>query len=201
MVLPQPDSPTRPSVSPRRMSRSDPVDRLDHPDRPLQDAAADREVLDQAADLDQRRRGRPIRDRRRPGRRRWTGPASEAGSRLRSIPRSRRRLRPRQQAACGIVIKPAPDVVPGRRPGRRARVDVVGERRRPPRSGSCSAARTGSRRGASIRFGTLPGMTASSSLTSPTTGIEAMRPRVYGMERLARTASRHRSARRSRQRT
>ena len=31
-----------------------------------------------------------------------------------------------------------------------------------------------------MRFGTLPGMTASSSLTSPTTGIEPIRPCVYG---------------------
>ena len=64
VVLPQPDSPTRPSVSPRRISKLDAVDGLDRPDRALQDAALDREVLDEVADLDERRpvRGR---DRRR----------------------------------------------------------------------------------------------------------------------------------------
>ena len=31
-----------------------------------------------------------------------------------------------------------------------------------------------------MRLGTLPGMTASSSLTAPTTGIDPMSPRVYG---------------------
>ena len=42
VVLPQPDSPTRPSVSPRRTDEVDAVDGAHLGDGPLQDAAADR---------------------------------------------------------------------------------------------------------------------------------------------------------------
>ena len=54
VVLPQPDSPTSPSVSPRRISNDDAVDGLHLTDGPLQDAAPHREVLHEVADLDER---------------------------------------------------------------------------------------------------------------------------------------------------
>ncbi len=53
VVLPEPDSPTSPSVSPRRISKSIAVDRLDVGDVALQDAGGDREVLAQVAHDDQ----------------------------------------------------------------------------------------------------------------------------------------------------
>ena len=53
------------------------------------------------------------------------------------------------------------------RTGSRDRVLVEARCRCPPRPGPGSAARSGSPSGRSIRFGTLPGMTASSSRTSP----------------------------------
>ena len=60
VVLPQPDSPTRPSVSPRRISKLTPSTAWTTADRALQDAAVDREVLDEVAHLDEgRARGRP----------------------------------------------------------------------------------------------------------------------------------------------
>ncbi len=43
VVLPDPDSPTTPSVSPRRMASRNAVDRLDVADGPPQQAALDRE--------------------------------------------------------------------------------------------------------------------------------------------------------------
>ena len=55
VLLPQPVSPTRPSVSPRRDVEVDPVDRLHGADFFLHDdAARQREVLDQAAHLHER---------------------------------------------------------------------------------------------------------------------------------------------------
>ena len=57
VLLPQPVSPTIPSVSPRRTSKLDAVDRLHRADLALEDdPARDREVLDEVAHLDQRRR-------------------------------------------------------------------------------------------------------------------------------------------------
>ena len=53
VLLPQPDSPTRPSVSPLRSVNDDAVDRLDLPDLVLEhDALGEREVLDQVAYLE-----------------------------------------------------------------------------------------------------------------------------------------------------
>ena len=54
VVLPQPDSPTRPRLSPRLILRSTPSTAFTCGHRALEDAALDREVLDQAADLDER---------------------------------------------------------------------------------------------------------------------------------------------------
>ena len=59
VVLPQPDSPTSESVSPALDREVDPVDGLDGADLALQQAPADREVLDQPVDLEQVRRRRP----------------------------------------------------------------------------------------------------------------------------------------------
>ena len=53
--LPQPDSPTTPSVSPASSSKRDPVDGPDRADLLLEhDALRDREVLDQVRDLQDR---------------------------------------------------------------------------------------------------------------------------------------------------
>ena len=65
VVLPQPDSPTRPSVSPRRIVKLTPSTAWTVGDRPLEDAAADREVLHEVADLDERRRPSAAARRRR----------------------------------------------------------------------------------------------------------------------------------------
>ena len=51
VVLPQPDSPTTPSVSPRD-GEVDPVHGPDLPDRVLEDARLDREVLDETLDAE-----------------------------------------------------------------------------------------------------------------------------------------------------
>ena len=53
VVLPQPDSPTTPSVSPRRRSRSTPSTALHLADGVLEDARLDREVLDEPLDAEQ----------------------------------------------------------------------------------------------------------------------------------------------------
>ena len=50
VVLPQPDSPTRPSVSPALMRQVDAVDGVDLADGALEEPRADREVLDEALD-------------------------------------------------------------------------------------------------------------------------------------------------------
>ena len=53
--LPQPDSPTRPRLSPSATVEVDAVDGLDRADRPLDgEAARDREVLGQAGDVQER---------------------------------------------------------------------------------------------------------------------------------------------------
>ena len=96
------------------------VDRLDDGDRPLQDPAADREVLDEVADLDERRRLVAL-----------------------------TRLAPTDRFVAGhelagrVVVDPAAHVVAGR-DRQQLGMDLGGQRRRPPRSGSGSAARTGS---------------------------------------------------------
>ena len=60
--LPQPDSPTRPSVSPRRSSKLTPSTALHRADLPLeQHALGDREVLDQVVDREDRSRRGPWR--------------------------------------------------------------------------------------------------------------------------------------------
>ena len=66
VVLPQPDSPTRPSVSPSRMSKLMPSTARDRADPAAQDRAlGQRVVLDQVADLEH---GRPLLARDRPSR-------------------------------------------------------------------------------------------------------------------------------------
>ncbi len=52
VVFPQPDSPTRPSVSPAFERQVDAVDRVDVTDRALEQAGADREVLDEILDAE-----------------------------------------------------------------------------------------------------------------------------------------------------
>ena len=54
VVLPQPDSPTRPSALAAPDVEVDAIDGLDLGHRALEDAALDREDLDQPVDLDQR---------------------------------------------------------------------------------------------------------------------------------------------------
>ena len=56
VVLPEPDSPTTPSVSPWRTAMLDAVDRLDVADRPAQHAALDREPDLEVLGLDHDRR-------------------------------------------------------------------------------------------------------------------------------------------------
>ena len=65
VVLPDPDSPTRPSVSPRRTSNDTPDTAWTTSTARFRNAAADREVLDEIAHLDQRplRAGRRVRPR------------------------------------------------------------------------------------------------------------------------------------------
>ena len=140
VVLPQPDSPTRPSVSPRRISKLTPSTAWTMADRPLQDAAADREVLDEVAHLDQRR---PAAGRRGPSARvrlparhgdPSTAPAAAPAPAGVGAAAARRRRRGRASS--------------GRRgPGRSGRSSGWTSRRdarRPPRPGPRSAARTGS---------------------------------------------------------
>ncbi len=50
VVLPQPDSPTTPSVSPRQDAEVDAVDSANVADRVLEDAGLDREPLDEVLD-------------------------------------------------------------------------------------------------------------------------------------------------------
>ena len=72
--LPQPDSPTRPSVSAARDREVDAVDRAHRGDLARdQDAAGDREMLGEALGLDQRRAGR--------GRAHGASAAADAGTR------------------------------------------------------------------------------------------------------------------------
>ena len=54
VVLPQPDSPTRPSVSPRAIVRSTPIDRLHLGDGALEQSRPDREDLAQSLDPHER---------------------------------------------------------------------------------------------------------------------------------------------------
>ena len=166
MVLPQPDSPTRPRVSPRWISKLTPSTAWTRADRSLHDAAADREVLHQVADLDER----DGRQRRRVGARSCA---------------SRRRGRGQPPARGPRHRPPAASWYSQHRTSWPAR---TGSSRgwtswRSPTSSSIWAGQRGANRhplGRSIRLGTLPGMTASSSLTAPTTGIEPISPRVYG---------------------
>ena len=51
--LPQPDSPTSPSVSPLPTREADAVDGMHGADAPAQDAAAHRVMLDEVGDLEQ----------------------------------------------------------------------------------------------------------------------------------------------------
>ena len=75
VLLPQPDSPTRPSVSPGGQLEADAVDRMHVVDHAAQQPAADREVLLQVLDLQQRR------------------DAHLAPKALRAVPRGSERLR------------------------------------------------------------------------------------------------------------
>ncbi len=53
VLLPQPDSPTSPSVSPRRIAERDSVHGLDRADLRLKDARPDREMDLEVLDLDE----------------------------------------------------------------------------------------------------------------------------------------------------
>ena len=53
VVLPQPDSPTRPSVSPRRIEKLTPSTACTVAGAAAEEPAADLEVLDEVADLEQ----------------------------------------------------------------------------------------------------------------------------------------------------
>ena len=219
VVLPQPDSPTRPERLAPPDLEDDAVDRLHLTDGPLQDAALDREVLHEVADLDQRydaRRRRMGGGRSRlggPGRRHAIGPRAltmVADPRARTVSRRTSDARRRgsaaaawpelQESALRVVVEPAADVVAGRH-RRGARVDLGRRSRRRARSRAAQRARTGSPSGRSMRLGTLPGMTASSSWTSPDDRDRADEPLGVRMQRLAGRASRRPSARRSRPRT
>ena len=142
VVLPQPDSPTRPSVSPRRIVEVHAVHGLDLGDGAPQDAALDREVLDQAADLDQRPvSGRPARPRSRSPSRRWQRAGAHAA--LRSS--AQRWTSSRASSLIDEWYSQQRTVVVG---GRRAAA-----RDGPPSAGvtSCSIARRAARREAAAR--------------------------------------------------
>ena len=220
VVLPQPDSPTSPSVSPRRIVKLTPSTAWTLRDRPLEDAALDREVLHEVADLDERLR-RPD---GRADRRRRAAPSPRSFAPHRRLVRLRaerivmvRVVRVAEDAGrVGLHGRPGsqPVIARGagrehllgghvgpRHPARRSRDRPSGRRRDRASSGprgrrraggvpggrrsaitlssATRAAQRGAKRqpfGRSIRFGTLPGMTLSSSRTSPTSGIDSIRP-------------------------
>ena len=104
VVLPDPDSPTSPSVSPRRTSKLDPGHGLDDGHLPVEEPAPDREVLDQVADLDQRRLAGPHRLR-----------ARALAADVRAVTGIRRRARGQPllglHRAGRVVVEPAADVM------------------------------------------------------------------------------------------
>ena len=109
---------------------------------------ADRRLVSGAAVTDRRHRGQPATSGRGIGRSPWRRGRASSGR--------------RGPAATG----------------RSSGWTSVARRRRPPRSRVRQRGANRQPCGRSMRLGTLPGMTASSSLTSPTTGIEPMRPCV-----------------------
>ena len=179
VVLPQPDSPTRPNVSPAATENETPETALHRADRALQDARGHREFLDQVLDLEQRgafgagrwRPGpRPDRDRvrgHRPSSTTTSTPAAACAA-----------LAARAAASISSGSQRAVDRVP-------ARVQVAGRSRRSAtarRSGTCrwpccTGRRTGSPpaggrgraagRGCSAAAGCGPGSAAGSRRAAP----------------------------------
>ena len=128
VLLPQPDSPTRPSVSPRRISKSIAVDRPDVADVALEDEAlGDREPDPQVADLSRGCRSSPAPgSRRAPGRTRRPARRASAADAVagadaahRWRPDRRRRDTRRGRAPRRGAPRRAPSAGCTRRPARR----------------------------------------------------------------------------------
>ena len=159
---PQPDSPTRPSVSPRAIVERDAVDRVDDRARRRRTTPRAREVLHEVLDLDERT---PVSARAVPAMPTPTlvtpGPASALAA-----DRAARRD--------GQVARAR------RGPGRR-------QQQRHARAGRPSHARTGSAGGTGTRSGPRSGSAASprsgaggSAARASARGSDCSRPRVYG---------------------
>ena len=165
--LPQPDSPTTPSVSPSLDAEADPVDRLHGRDLLLEDdPARDREVLRQALDDEEIVAAR--------GSRR-SAVRAILGTSARLCDRRREQLL--GLAVLGLLVEMAGlEVLRLVRDRRRARAPSTC--RRPSRTGSADG--SGSRAAGSSSDGGWPWIWASRSTSASSRGSEPSRPHVYG---------------------